>query len=404
MPIIIKPQPEKVGVNRDPFATSSGELLKSVSKAWTIDASEAGWTRSNKRVGRENRKVLRTSFTDVDKPIQPLDRGIIPFENGFVDGIMRAFQQDLHLILRPDDVWLAALVQFNFYVNGHAEELRSTFVAHDGKKQLVVDATPIPLSDVDMGWFAQTMTGMMQQFIIEDDVRDWLVPNFSTTTYEDKSVASLVMMATMKAYFEYTMMCGCGFPSVTLEGEQEDWENLRERVKRFANYGEEPAEWAVYLEKIVDYMVQSFVRPDDPDIKDFWMRVCHEAGGEGSGRGLLSLSGWLTAFCFWDSDGKRISNYSDEQLAGGFGFEAIDRRRLVLDGVKFPVIRRNGVPKAVADVPVKVIDGGVEMETTMIAGCVGMTLSTAPESNLAATNTVRPRSGWWMLLDKMVQK
>ncbi|KAI1785227.1 hypothetical protein LXA43DRAFT_151204 [Ganoderma leucocontextum] len=31
-----------------------------------------------------------------------------------------------HLRIRPDDVWLAILVQLNFYINAHAEELRSS--------------------------------------------------------------------------------------------------------------------------------------------------------------------------------------------------------------------------------------------------------------------------------------
>ena len=42
----------------------------------------------------------------------------------WVDGIIRAFQQDLHLTIRPDDVWLAILTQFSFYVNNIEEPFR----------------------------------------------------------------------------------------------------------------------------------------------------------------------------------------------------------------------------------------------------------------------------------------
>ncbi|KAH8898554.1 hypothetical protein GQ53DRAFT_635993 [Thozetella sp. PMI_491] len=402
MPAIIRPKPETVGVNADPVVGSSAELLKRTSKAWTIAASDAQWADTNKKVGPEDRPVLRTSFTDLDSvPTSASGGGLIPYGNGFVDGIMRAFQQDLHLVLRPDDVWLAILVQFNFYVNGHAEELRKTFVRHEGKEILAIDVTPATLADVDIGRFAQGMTDLMQEFIIEQDVREWLIPAFSTTTDEDRSVAAIVMMATMKAYFEYVMLFGCGFPSVTLEGEKSDWEDIRERVRKFGRYGDEPAEWAVYLEKTLDYMVRSFERPDDQDIKDFWMRVCHEAGSEGSGMGMHSLSGWITAFCFWDEAGKKIFSYSDEELAKIRNHGIVDRKRLVLDGVQFPVIRRKGIPKAVAEAPVLVMDlSGIELETTLIAGCIGMHASAAQGSKSSAINTVRPRSGWWMLLDK----
>jgi hypothetical protein len=205
----------------------------------------------------------------------------------------------------------------------------------------------------------------------------------------------------MKAYFEYRMTMGCGFPSVKLEGEKRDWEDMRERVEGFARYGDEPAEWAAYLRKALDYMVASFDRPDDQGIKDFWMRACHAAGSEGSG-GVESLSGWITAFCFWGGDGKKIFSYTDEQLEGITWQQSIDRKRLLLDGVSFPIIRRKDVPKAIADAPMRIIDliSGMEYDTSLIAGSVGMVATSANDGNGPGMTTFQPRSGWWMLLDK----
>jgi hypothetical protein len=37
------------------------------------------------------------------------DDSIIAHSNGFDDSITRAFQQDLHLVFPPDDVWLAIM-------------------------------------------------------------------------------------------------------------------------------------------------------------------------------------------------------------------------------------------------------------------------------------------------------
>ncbi|KAI9457708.1 hypothetical protein HD554DRAFT_1983611, partial [Boletus coccyginus] len=62
-------------------------------------------------------------------------RNIIPQSNGFVHTVVEAYNRHRTLIVRPDNVWLAILTQFSFFVNGNAEALRSVFVAHKGKKR-----------------------------------------------------------------------------------------------------------------------------------------------------------------------------------------------------------------------------------------------------------------------------
>ncbi|KAJ7447961.1 hypothetical protein FB451DRAFT_1289441, partial [Mycena latifolia] len=61
---------------------------------------------------------------------------IEPNKNGFVNTVMSAWGQHCGIVIRPDDVWLAIISQFSFYVNGNAELLRANFVAHEGKKEL----------------------------------------------------------------------------------------------------------------------------------------------------------------------------------------------------------------------------------------------------------------------------
>ncbi|OPB46187.1 hypothetical protein A0O28_0063080 [Trichoderma guizhouense] len=230
-----------------------------------------------------------------------------------------------------------------------------------------------------------------------------MLPDFSTTTDNDISVAAMVMMATTKAYFEYIALCGCGFPSVTLVGEREDWVKLLEKLPKLATFGDEPTEWSKLLVKVVEKMIETFDRPDDEDTKEFWMKAVHRAGAEASGRGIDTLSGWITAFCFWDKEGQKIRQYTDENIKmfsfDGEGDE--DRKRLVIDDVVFPIIRAKQLPQAVVEVPVKVLDTStmLDYDTTIIAGSVGMT-ATASE-NKGVFDTFQPRSGWWMLLDKV---
>ena len=58
--------------------------------------------------------------------------------NGLVGAVIKAYSYHHALVLRPEDFWMAILAQLSFYVNANAEELRSKFVAHEGKKELEI--------------------------------------------------------------------------------------------------------------------------------------------------------------------------------------------------------------------------------------------------------------------------
>jgi hypothetical protein len=128
MPVTICPSPEKVGHNVDRFTTMSH-------KFW----HQAAYENSKK-------PILHSSFhSRDDKDKLPT---VVLYLNGFVKGAICAFQQDLNLLIRPDNVWPSIITQFNLYVDGHAEELRSRFVAHSGKEAL------------DLGLVAGTFQGL----------------------------------------------------------------------------------------------------------------------------------------------------------------------------------------------------------------------------------------------------
>lgn len=151
-------------------------------------------------------------------------------------------------------------------------------------------------------------------------------------------------------------------------------------------------------------MIASFDRPNSQQIKDFWLRVCHSAGQDGSGDGLETVSGWITAFCFWSEKGRLIAHLPDEQLEDGdTQISVAARRRLILDDVAYPIIRPNSIPPGVVSVTVAVQDTttGLEHATTMIAGSVGMTATAACGGRNLAATVVQPRSGWWVLQDSV---
>ncbi|KAK1958757.1 hypothetical protein LY78DRAFT_663248 [Colletotrichum sublineola] len=370
MPTVVEPRPHLVGVNADKVVTSAGELLEAVSRC---------------DLYRED--ILRTSFESSDT-----SSGIVPRKAGFSDTIIRAFQQDLHLTLRPDDVWLAILVQLNFFLNGKgpAEALRDRFVAHQGRKQLVVDVGPADLATVNIGVVVDQLIQLVKGNLRDPEVATNLLLEFSTTTENDRVTAAMTFLGTMQSYFENQIQSGCGFPSVTLLGDREDWVRMLDGLEFLSSLSDETVEWAACLSKVLENMVASFDRPQDEDVKTFWMRAVHESGKYGSWPQVVKLSGWVTAFLWWDNSGDRRKNFSSAW-----------KRWLALDGVQFPVISARDLPGSIMRCPVVIPDdtrgtqkGDGKINAEFLAGISGFQVQDA------SATSVRPISGWWLLASR----
>ncbi len=315
-------------------------------------------------------------------------------------------------------------------MNAHAEELRSKFVAHEGQEALKVE-----LGDLsDFGLFAELMGALLEKKVVDPELREWILPAFSTTTRDDNVVASVLMMGTLQKYFSYTFSACCGLPSVTLLGTEGDWENILLRLEKLKAYGEEPTTWCNLLKPVLARFVQSFQSPDSEEVLDFWQRIVHKYN---MGSGRTYLSGWITAFCFWEEDGKLLyrdpgppTRWNEER---DYNFRRNDKTsfekdfpvekdfrgekdrqkewnglqnpRLMLDGVAYHKVDIKDVPPGYGSVPVHVDDNGNEFDTTMIAGSVGIkgTSSGRPLQNgQPGLDTIQPVSGWFIfdLLEK----
>ncbi|KAK3396918.1 hypothetical protein B0T20DRAFT_414789 [Sordaria brevicollis] len=396
MPVVIKPDPDspKSGKNHD-FATSSPRNL-------ILHAQGYSYARC---------PILHSSFSSEYNPELATNPqfSIVGNKNGFVHTIIRAWQQDLHLRIRPDDVWLAILTQFSFFVNKNAEALRHLFVSHKGRQEVevAVDARSVrSLSAVDVGAVAQRLAAKVKERLVDPNIADTLLPTFTTTTPHDRDVAAIVFLGVTEPYFKSRIKFGCGLPSVTLLGERSDWADILRRLAWFETLGHEELDaWILRLAKVLTYMVASFDSPDGADVKDFWARTVHESPQSLSG-GVISLSGWLTAFCWWGSNGERVKSYTDEQLLYTKPLTILipssspsDSRilprghlRLTLDGVEFPVIDRQKVPPGVVTVPVT-LHPHVPKKAFFVGGLMGMQVIEQEDDQTAA----QPASGWWLL-------
>ncbi|KAF8063403.1 hypothetical protein FPV67DRAFT_241690 [Lyophyllum atratum] len=313
---------------------------------------------------------------------------VIVKKNGFVLGVVSAYNNHHNLVIRPDDVWIAIISQLNFYINAHAEELRDKFVDHSGKKDIIVTTMVSTLDQVNFGDLAIQMTGQIDMNVKDKSLSSWVLPNFSTTTPNDIVVCSALIMSTLKEYFRYVMMLGCGIPFITLEGTQADWQSILTRIDKIPEFGEEPKEWAQMLRVILKRFVRAFdtSRPPRAD-KEFWERMVHEQPG---GSFTPFVSGWITAFCAWEPNGVFFA--ARKHSGSSFGPQPPGWvRKLKFDGVCFPRVWE--APEGYAEVDVLVVDvrTGEELDCTMLAGHVGLTME--GEGRL---DTVRAAPQWFM--------
>ncbi|KAL8762132.1 MAG: hypothetical protein Q9184_001817 [Pyrenodesmia sp. 2 TL-2023] len=407
MPVTIKPAghgAEKIPL-RYTLPRDSLELLKT----------------SCKRESQECKEILQSSYGD--KLQAPIDHS----SNGFVHGAIRAYNGHHHLRIRPEDVWFAVLSQFSLFVNAHAEELRGLFVAHEGKKELVL-TYPGNRYSVDFGRFAKEMGEQIEEKVVDPDLRRWIMPAFSTTTENDIVVASILLMGTTQKYFDYKCYTLCGFfllpslepclgaqhaleeevltpesarPTVTLLGNKEDWELILRRLEKLKEYGEEPTQFCNLLRPVVSRFIKSFDNPTADEITGFWQRIAHYSSG---GSGPSYYCGWITAFCFWNKDGKSV--YRPHQSPDRITDDDetwYESHALKLDGMVYHLIESHNVPPGYSSVPVKVDDNGVEIQATMIAGSVAMRYSSSQDYE-HDFDTIQPESGWWMFEKKEAKK
>lgn len=156
--------------------------------------------------------------------------------HAFMAALHAAFVDHRPFVLSPDMVWLLIAQGFANHVNEHAEELRSHFVSHEGKKKLEVIRDDFIKGSLENPWenvFDEFSTHIRKE--IGESNHELIVPRFSTTGAIEKAASEVVLMDSMKTYFEYIVRTRCGIPEVRLEGTQEDWAQLAQKTEKLGS-------------------------------------------------------------------------------------------------------------------------------------------------------------------------
>lgn len=326
---------------------------------------------------RNCEEMLHSSFTDDLARNQDVNGS----DNGFVRAVIQAYYEHRILVIRPDDVWLAILTQFNHYVNGNAAELFRKVWRGDRALKLDITADG-PIQNYNWADFLRTVVHALGQRFTDRDLQRWILPNFSTTEAKDTIVCSIVMMSTAQHFAKYQLRSQCGLPAVKLLGEKSDWENILTRIEKLVHFSNDNLDWYKLLHLAISRFVKAFEDPNSAENKAIWQ---HLVGTTEVG-GVEFLTGWITAFCYWNNRGRRL------------------HKDLEFDNTGFPPVLLDDVPSGFAAVPLSIVTAPTLTEpthtykATMIAGSMAtrgyIDQEDVPMEDEGNYGTLQPEVGW----------
>ena len=224
--------------------------------------------------------------------------------HGFISAACAAFANHFPLSVRPQHFWLLILQAVAKHVELDAEAVRSKWVAHEGKKELLVQRDRfVPGAAND---WAGVVDGSPDSFSsqIEADVVPGVAaaisPGFSCTTELERLCEKVTVMDATKSFFSYKCRTCCGFPSVGMEGTADDWAALLAHAEALIcerceqSWGKA---WLSALRPLLQRLCAEYEKGARGEAGDdaFWNSMCKRGGTGGSGSRTW-FNGWVNIF------------------------------------------------------------------------------------------------------------
>ncbi|CAL4115886.1 unnamed protein product [Meganyctiphanes norvegica] len=152
---------------------------------------------------------------------------------GLMSAVLTCYNNHWALRTGPEDWWTVAMRRIVQAMDKYGEEpqVRDFFVEHKGKKKLeiIVGAT---LSDINYNWLFSQFSSKIKENLKISDYVDIIENDFSSSTDEQLIISQIMLMSSMKNYFEYGFGTLCGIPGVEMKGTEQDWEKLIDKINR----------------------------------------------------------------------------------------------------------------------------------------------------------------------------
>ena len=214
--------------------------------------------------------------------------------NSFFRGMYNAYATHRPFTLSPDMLWLLIGQGFAHHINANPERLRDQFVAHKGKKILVINADNSP-SKCDWEPMIADFLELVRKNT-KGDIVEILECDFSTTTQIEKIASQATIMNSMQQYFEYiAIRLICGIPEVTLLGTTEDWERVLKRTKILAQY--DLGWWTKEMIPVLKKNIKTTKVSNNSEIDTvFWRNMFKYHSLKQYGNPKV-MDGWIVNFC-----------------------------------------------------------------------------------------------------------
>lgn len=238
------------------------------------------------------------------EPSCPVIKGSF-HNNGFLSVIHAAFDQHLPLLIVPDDIWHVFLSQISLVVNKDPERYRESFVDHKGKELIEVrnDSLIMDVVTGEMSKCWQTVFPIFEQKMNEKMKLPMNI-EFSTTTKTHYTTSQILVMDTMKSYFNYKVSTRCGFPEIRIGGMMADWDLLDHQIqevsRRVFNVPTDVPKSPTYS-NFIGECKKVLEGKGDPN---FWEQLYHFKGARGSGQ-TDTVTGIVNDLFPFDTECKR---------------------------------------------------------------------------------------------------
>lgn len=292
------------------------------------------------------------------------------FNSNFWRTVAIAHNRHHSLILTPDSVWITILQGLSAHVNLNPSRYRSRLgIKFDEKKDiLVVNNKTVKGAGEKTDWLKniKDFGDAIRSEVGESRYKLFLNP-FSTTTFNEEAAMAITMMATYKSYFNYRMLTACGIPSITLEGSQHDWVDLRNRAQYLAEFDLEW--WINPLLDVLNHFVSAFNGIIDVE---FWKRIYSKFDFSGDGP---YASGWLLTFFPY------VHSHDENHPISMNPYLELWKNDKSLQG-----LRTDSFPESVLKVPFRWNYLGLTYDMEFCSGIVG--------TSQTSEGILRPEVGW----------
>lgn len=298
-------------------------------------------------------------------PDELKDQTVVPgWGNCFVATIHKSFDEHRPLTLSPDVIWLTIAQGVSIHINENFEALESfIFKAQKPDK---ISVRNDDLADGSVHWvdLLHSFSDSTTKYV-NDDYYSFFVPEFSTTTNIVTTSYEVTMLEGFSQAFEYFGDSGCGIPYITLQGTEDDWRGIYDRLDKIEELGMEV--WATELRGVIQKFISVYHGGID---LDFWQNIYKDH----TEYGASYVSGWFIKFFpYLEASGEQEPAEDPE----GIYYSRAPKTYIVnpyLEGDRYLIsgLGTDDFPSGISEIDVHWNNYGIDQEMKVHAGFYGI--------------------------------